>query len=141
MILKSIIKGTAAAFFLLVVYFTILSLVSGWDFSQSQFFRFWYFIVGLAVGFGIQIGLFNWLKSAIKEKATGRVVAISGTTSTIVMISCCSHYLANILPIIGLSGFLALVGQYQIELFWLGLLANLAGIGYLSGKIVKFQKR
>ena len=141
MILKSIIKGAVAALVLLAVYFAVLSLVSGWDFSQSQFFRFWYFIVGLAVGFGVQIGLFSWLKSVIKEKAAGKVVAVSGTTSTIAMISCCSHYLANILPIIGLSGFLALVGQYQIELFWLGLLANLAGIGYLSGKIVKFAKK
>lgn len=141
MIFQSIVKGFFGAAALLSVYFIIVSLISGWQFALSQFFQFWYFIIGLAVGFGIQIGLYSYLKNAIRRNAPRGVVAVSGITSAVAMVSCCSHYLANIIPLIGVSGALALVGQYQIELFWVGLVANAAGIGYIVSRIIKFSKQ
>lgn len=126
---------------LLVLYFTIVSLISGRDFAFSQFAAFWYFIIGLAGGFGIQIGLYSYLKSAINLNASKGVIAVSGTTSTVAMISCCAHYFANLLPIIGVSGAIALIGQYQIELFWLGLAANAASVAYISSRIRRFAKQ
>jgi len=52
----------------------------------------------------------------------------------------CAHYLANILPVIGIAGFLSIIGQYQVQLFWLGLVFNFAGIAYIGGKIMKFYR-
>ena len=52
------------------------------------------------------------------------------------MISCCAHYAANILPILGITGTLSLVGQYQIQLFWVGLVANALGIAYITRMII-----
>ena len=72
--------------------------------------------------------------------ASGRVVAVSGTTSTAAMVSCCAHYLANIAPLLGVAGFLTVVAQYQIELFWVGLAFNAAGILYVSSKVIKAAK-
>lgn len=126
---------------LLILYFVIISLISGRDFAFSQFAAFWYFIVGLAVGFGVQIGLYSYLKSVVKLNASKGMIAVSGTTSTVAMISCCTHYFANLLPIIGVSGAIALIGQYHIELFWLGLVANAAGIAYISSRIAKFSRQ
>ena len=40
------------------------------------------------------------------------------------MISCCAHYLANIMPAVGAAGIITLVAQYQIQLFWFGLASN-----------------
>jgi Cu+-exporting ATPase len=37
-------------------------------------------------------------------------------------------------------GFFNLVAQYQVELFWLGLVFNLAGILYIAPKVVKAYK-
>lgn len=126
--------GTIA---LLTLYFAVVSLISGWNFALDQFTAFWYFITGLAVGFGIQVGLYSHLKAAAHTHAgTGKVVAISGTTSTVAMISCCAHYAATILPILGITGALSLIGQYQIELFWVGLVANALGIAYILRKII-----
>lgn len=137
MIFKSIIYGSLAAMILLIIYFSVVSLISGWWFALSQFNRFWYFIVGLAIGFGIQIGLYAYLKTFLRQKNnTGKVLAVSGATSTAAMLSCCAHYLANILPIIGVSGIVGLAGQYQIELFWLGLVLNIFGIIYIVRKII-----
>jgi P-type Cu+ transporter len=118
MISKSALMGVIGAFSLLGIYFLILTLVSGWTFALSQFLDFWYFVVSLAAGFGIQIGLYSYLRNAVRSMdRSGKVVVVSGTTSAAAMISCCAHYLTNILPVVGAAGLVALGAQYQIELF------------------------
>src|SRR3989338_8865524 len=135
------IAGTFGATVLLALYFIIVTAISGWEFAQSQFASFWYYILALATGFGIQVGLYQYLRHAIQRgKGTGKVLAVTGTNSTVAMISCCAHYLANILPALGATGNLALVGQYQIELFWIGLVSNAFGIAYITRKILQYEK-
>ena len=138
--IKSVLYGFLASGFLLGIYFVILTLVSGWGFAQDQFFQFWYFIVSLALGFGIQIGLYTYLKDLIKGMhGEGQVLGVTGTTSTAAMISCCTHYLTNLLPILGTVGIVTFVVQYQVELFWVGLLFNVGGIIYIASRIIKFK--
>jgi Cu+-exporting ATPase len=109
-IAKSILYGILASVILLGVYFTVLTLVSGWGFAQSQFATYWYFIISLAVGFGIQIMLYQYIKALVHSgRGMGRVVGVSGTTSTAAMISCCAHYLANLIPILGVTGLVTFV--------------------------------
>jgi Cu+-exporting ATPase len=126
---------------LLAVYFGVVSLISGRNFALEQFAEFWYFIVTLSVGFGIQVGLYIHLKNLVgRHGASGKMVAVSGTTSTAAMVSCCAHYLTNILPILGVTGFLAVVAEYQVELFWVGLTFNAAGVSYILSKVVQASK-
>jgi len=142
MIVRAIVKGLIAAAILLAIYFSILTLVSGWSFAQEQFSTFWYFIISLALGFGIQIGLYVYLKSAIHANNIAKgVMVTTGSTSTLAMISCCAHYLVNILPVLGATGLVALVAQYQVNLFWLGITFNLLGIFYILNKILKFSQQ
>lgn len=132
----------AAALTMLSIYFAVLTFVSGWNFAQDQFSNFWYFIVSLAAGFGIQIGLYMYLKNLIKSgQGSGKVLGVTGTTSTAAMISCCTHYLANLLPIFGIAGAVTFVAQYQVQLFWMGLLFNVGGATYMAGKITKIKKQ
>ena len=133
---NSIAKGTFASLALLLVYFIIVSLVSGWNFMLEQFSKYWYFVVTLSIGFGIQVGLYNYLKSSIKGAVSPTVVATTGVTSTAAMISCCAHYLVNILPILGAVGIITIISQYQIQLFWVGLTFNFAGIVYMTNKVI-----
>ena len=133
--------GAGACVLLLAIYFVVVGLISGMDFALEQFSRFWYFIVPLALGFGLQVGLFTHLKHLVGQHgASGKVVAISGTTSTAAMVSCCAHYLANIVPILGIAGFLTVVAEYEVELFWLGLAFNGAGVLYVLSKVVTASK-
>ena len=133
--------GTLASAILLGVYFAVLSFVSGWGFAQNQFVSFWYFIVSLSLGFGIQIGLYFHLKELIRGgQGGGRVLGVTATTSTATMISCCTHYIANLLPILGVAGVVTFVAQYQTELFWVGLLFNLGGIAYMANRISSFRR-
>lgn len=138
---KSILCGITASAVLLAVYFVVLTLISGWSLTESQFSQFWYFIVSLAIGFGIQIGLNFYLRNLIKGMHNeGKLVSVTGTTSTVAMISCCTHYLANFLPILGTVGIVTFVVQYQLELFWAGLLFNLGGILYMTNKVIKYKQ-
>jgi Cu+-exporting ATPase len=135
---RPVLIGLAAAVALLAVYISVLTLVSGREFALAQFGQFWYFIVALAGGFGAQVGLYVQLRIVTRHtNGSGKVVAAAGGTSTAAMISCCTHYLANVVPVLGATGLVALVAQYQTELFWAGLLFNAAGIGYVGRKTVQ----
>ena len=138
---KSAFKGILAFLTLLSVYFLILTLVSGWKFTWEQFTQFWYYILLLALGFGVQFSLYSYLKGIVKQQATGQVLATTGATSTGAMISCCAHYLTNILPILGVTGIITFIGQYQVQFFWIGLFFNFLGIAYLGSKVVKLSQQ
>ncbi len=130
--------GILAVAGLLGIYFGLLTLVSGWNFTVEQFRDYWPYIIALAVGFGIQISLFVFVRRRAHGAGSGKVVAATGTTSSVAMVSCCSHYLVNLLPALGASGLVMLVGEYQVELFWAGLAANLAGIAYIGHRAWAF---
>lgn len=141
--IKVISKGFLATILLLVVYATLVSAISGFEFALSQFNSYWYFLSSLAVGFGIQISLYSYLKHMVASSSmtmSGKTVAVTGTTSTLAMISCCAHYLVNIVPILGVAGILSVVAAYQVQIFWIGLLFNIFGIIFISNKIIKFKK-
>jgi len=126
---------------LLAVYFGALTLVSGWEFTLEQFVQYWFYIVPLAAGFGVQIALFVCLKRLVgTPHGSGTVAAASGTTSTVAMISCCAHYLVNVAPVLGATGIVTLAAQYQVEFFWVGLAFNAVGIGYIGGKVFNAKK-
>lgn len=124
---------------LLALYFVVLTLVSGWPFTVSQFQEFWYYILPLAAGFGLQVELFTRLRQVVNAGAGG-VVAASGTTSTAAMISCCAHYLTNVAPVLGATGLVTFATQYQVEFFWVGLAFNAAGIVYIGNKLMQATK-
>ncbi|MEX2199054.1 MAG: hypothetical protein WD886_09605 [Burkholderiales bacterium] len=133
--------GAGGGGVLLALYFGVLTLVSGWSFTVDQFSEFWYFIVPLAAGFGVQVALFLKLREVVsRAKEAGTVIAVSGSTSTAAMISCCAHYLANVAPVLGATGLVAFAAQFQVELFWVGLAFNAAGIGYVGTKLYKASK-
>lgn len=140
--MKAVLYGVLASAILLTVYFGVLSFVSGWGFAQNQFRTYQYFVISLAVGFGIQIALYQYLKTLVHSgQGMGKVVGISGTTSTVAMISCCAHYLVNLMPIFGVTGLVTFIAQFQVELFWVGILFNILGIGYIVNRIIKFKKQ
>ncbi len=126
---KAVVYGILASLGLTALYFAVTSAVSGSGFALSQFEKFWYFIITLALGFGIQVGLYSYLKQ--KATVSPGMVGFSGATSGAAMVSCCAHYLVNLLPVLGAVGIVTFITQYQIEFFWIGIVFNLAGIAYM----------
>ena len=136
--MKPALYGTLSAFGLLLLYFVITSSISGLNFAIFQFNKFWFFFVFLALGFGVQVGLYSRLRQ--KAKVSAGAIGISGTASGAAMVSCCTHYLVNVLPFLGIAGIITFVAQYQIQLFWIGILFNLAGIGYVLRRFWQMRR-
>jgi Cu+-exporting ATPase len=133
--------GVLAFSLLLGAYFGVLTLVSGWKFTVSQFAEFWYYVLPLAAGFGLQVALYTRLRILLHPSKDSRtVMAASGTTSTAAMVSCCAHYLVNVAPVLGATGLVTFATQYQLEFFWVGLAFNAAGIVYIGNKLWKARK-
>jgi len=133
--------GSFATAALLTIYFGVLTLLSGWSFTLSQFEEFRPYILALAVGFGAQVGLFVYLKRMHTRHGAGRgAIAVSGTASTAAMLACCTHYLVNLVPMLGAAGLVTLAAQFQTELFWVGLAFNGAGLAYISAQIIRSKR-
>lgn len=91
----------------------------------------WYWILALASGFGIQVGLYTYIKQSIQKKmgqSTKMEVAATGGVSTISMVACCAHHLVELLPILGLSGVNVFLIKYQISFILVGVCSSLIGI-------------
>lgn len=117
---------------LLAVYFGALTAVSGGEFALGQFRDYWGYVIALAAGFGLQVALYLRLRQVVRSAGPGAMMATTGTTSTAAMVSCCAHYLTTAAPVLGATGLVTFAAQYQVELFWVGLAFNAAGIAYLG---------
>lgn len=133
--------GLLAFGLLLAAYFGVLTLVSGWKFTVDQFSEFWFYLLPLGAGFGVQVALYTRLRELVLNSRESRnVMAASGTTSTAAMISCCAHYLVNVAPVLGATGLVTFAAQYQVEFFWIGIAFNAAGIAYIGNKLFNATK-
>ena len=104
--------GALAFSLMLAIYFGVVGLISGLDFTLEQFARFRYFILALALGFAVQAGLYARLRQlAGLHDASGKVIAVSGSTSSAAMVPCGAHYLANGLPMLGAAGVLCVIAE------------------------------
>ena len=127
---RHIFIGAGAAFLLIGVYLGILTLTQGWSHAAQQTGELWYWVLALSAGFGVQVGLFSFIRRAIRERraaATGSV-AVSGGISTGSMAACCAHHLGDVLPLLGLSGLAVFLVRYQILFIVIGVLSNVIGI-------------
>lgn len=124
---KSVLYGGIAGLGLLALYaVTMTALARSWTAAWEQFQTLWYLMMPLAVGFGIQVGLYTTLKQ--KTRIT---LATGGTSAGIGMLACCAHHAADVLPILGLSAVVTLVGQYQKPILVISILINIIGIGIM----------
>lgn len=128
---KAILVGILSGIGILALFMTVLTIFQSYGFALYEFKRLWLWLVLLAIGFGTQIGLYVSLccSSVIKPG-----IITSGTISGGSMLLCCTHYLLNILPFIGLTGasaFSSFLMEYQKAFFSIGILSSLIGIGML----------
>lgn len=132
--LRPIIFGVLAGIGLLAFYLGVIMLAQGWEHALQQLRDDRWFVSAIVAGFGTQIGLFTYLRGLHTHVARSGVAA-STSTSTAAMLACCAHHLADILPIVGLSGVAILLNTYKTPLLWLAILMNLGGVIYLLRKI------
>src|SRR3989344_5778130 len=130
--IKSWLYGISAILAVLIINFIVLYSLDFPIMATGIIKSYWYLIILLIGGFGLQIGLFTYFHSL--NAITCSTTVASGGISAISMILCCSHYLLNILPflgaVIGISG-LATLSKYTLQFLIIGVISNIAGIGVI----------
>ncbi len=127
---RHILVGAAAAVLLIIIYAGIIGLAQDWTHVWQQAAELWYWVLALAGGFGIQAGLFSFIRQRSRERRAANTasVAASGSVSAGSMAACCAHHLADVLPLLGLSGVAIFLVQYQLFFIIAGVLSNIVGI-------------
>jgi hypothetical protein len=143
LIKRPLLWGTAAGLALLSVYFLILSIVESFSHSIMQFKDLWYWITMLVSGFGIQAGLYTYIRGVMKLRKDSGVatssVAAAGGISTTSMAACCAHHISDVLPLLGISAAVVFLNQFQNLFLTVGVLSNIIGINLMLKIIQKHR--
>ena len=127
---RHVLVGIGAGILLIATYAGIIGLAQDWAHVWQQTTELWYWVLALAGGFGIQAGLFSFIRRSLRERqATNTTsVAASGGVSAGSMAACCAHHLADVLPLLGLSGIALFLVRYQLFFIIVGVISNIIGI-------------
>ncbi|MGE5619188.1 MAG: heavy-metal-associated domain-containing protein [Sphingomonadaceae bacterium] len=127
--------GAAGSALLVALYLGLVTLAQGFEHAAELLSQDWYFVLAIALGFGVQLDLFFYMRRALhKKKGTGSAAAVAGAstgTSSVAMLACCAHHVADVLPFVGLSGAALLLSEYRQPLMLVGVASNLAGIAVM----------
>jgi len=133
--------GLLGAAALVSLYLGIVTWAQGVDHALELLWSDRLFVGLISVGFGTQVGLFTDLR--LLQRAMAREsVALAGAgtaTSSISMVACCAHHVADVLPIIGLSGLAVFLVEFRTPLMLLGLATNLIGIAVMLRQLLRIR--
>ena len=141
---RSYLFGVIASFAIVGVYLGMNTLTSDWYFARVQFSEYRWWIITLAVGLGIQVTLFTLFRAHLrgqKMRGAKSSMAASGGVSATAMMACCSHYLATVIPALGVpflsATAVASLAEYQTYFFLAGVISCLVGIGLMLRMMAK----
>jgi len=130
---------------LMAVYLGIVSLAESPQRAVELFWEDKAFVIPIMLGFGTQVGLYTLLKKGlylpVSVPAGGAATATSGGISTMAMVACCAHRVADVLPLVGLSAVAAFLANWKIPFLIVGLISNLIGIAVMLRVIFKARRR
>jgi hypothetical protein len=137
----SIALGVSGALALVGLYLGTVTLAQGADHALELLWSDRLFVGFISAGFGAQVGLFTYVR-LLQRAMARKSVALAGTgtaTSSVSMVACCAHHLADVLPIVGLSGLAVFLVEWRTPLMLLGIGTNLAGIVVMLGQLWRIR--
>ena len=136
--------GVLGAIFLTGVYLGIVSLAETPEHALDLFWQDKAFVIPILLGFGTQVGLYTLLKKGLymplHVPAGGATTAAGGGMSTMAMVACCAHHVADVLPLVGLTAAATFLANWKIPFMVVGLLTNLIGIAVMLREIVRARR-
>jgi hypothetical protein len=126
---RSVTWGVAAAAALASFYVAVLVGSAGWNHLGDTLERDWWLVLPLTVGFGVQVAVLVEVRR--RHKAAHGVTAVAGAgagTSAVGMVACCAHHLADLVPLVGLSGAATFLTAQQRTLMWVAVAMTAAGV-------------
>ncbi len=125
-----IIMGVIGALALFALYLLIVTIAQDGQHAIELFLQDAWLVIPITIGFGIQVGLYTYLRNVLKQKSrrSKMLMGAGGGTSTVAMIACCAHHVTDLLPLLGLSAAASFLAAYKIPFMLIGLAMNVIGI-------------
>ncbi len=132
-----VLAGLLAALAMVGIYLGILSALQSPAHAVEQLATDGMWVGLVALGFGVQIGVYIHLRIVIHAAKAAGATAVTGAgtgTSTLGMLACCAHHLTDIAPLValtgasGLSGAIGFLTEWKFAFIGLGLVMNVFGI-------------
>lgn len=136
------VVGLIAAALLASLYILIVGVTQDFGHAVELVMGDWYFVIPIALGFGVQVGLFVYVRRVLLRKGARTAQALTGAgtgTSTVSMIACCAHHLTDVLPFLGLSGAAVFLNDNRGPFMALGIAGNIVGIVVMARMIRKIR--
>ena len=138
--------GLAGAVFLTALYFGIVSWAESPQHALKLFWEERWIVIPIILGFGVQIALYTILRKRLfvpvmNTGSSGALTGASGTTSTLAMIACCAHHVADVLPILGLTAAATFLANYQTTFMLVGLGTTLVGITVMLFILIRERRK
>lgn len=138
--------GLLGALFLTGLYFGIVSWAESPEHALEFFWQDRWIVIPIILGFGVQVALYTILKRRLfipvaSVGPSGMLTGAGGTTSTIAMVACCAHHVADVLPILGLTAAATFLAQYRTAFMLVGLGTSIVGIAVMLAILVKERRK
>lgn len=135
--------GVLGGILLTGVYIGLVSLAESPARAMELFWEDRWYVIPILLGFSTQVGLYTFLKKGFYLPTATRggvTTTASGGMSTMAMVACCAHRVADVLPFLGLSSAAMFLAEWKIPFLIVGLLTNLLGIGVMAREIIKARR-
>lgn len=136
---RSIRAGALAGAGLMLFYMVVVAGASGsWDHFTDQARQDWYYLVLIVGGFGTQVALISELRR--RHRLHHGAAAASGAgagASTVGMVACCAHHIADLAPFIGATGAAAFLTDYRIPFMLVGIGVNAIGVAIAARRLAR----
>ena len=126
--------GIFAGLALIGLYMGLVTWAQDYRHARDLLWDDRYYVAPIAAGFGLQAGLFVYLRRllSLRSRASATAGTAAGTgTSTAAMLACCAHHVSDALPVLGLSGVAIFLGDYRVPLMAAGIAVNVVGVLFM----------
>lgn len=139
---RAVRRGALASVGLAVFYVGVVALASGsGGHLVEQTRQDWVYLVVITTGFGVQVALLSELRH--RRALQPELAAVGGagaTASGVGMVGCCAHHLAELMPLVGMSGAAVFLTDYRAPIMLVGVAVNLTGVLFAAHALAKVPR-
>ncbi len=134
---RSIRTGAVASVGLVLLFVVVVAGASGsWEHLADQVRQDWYYLVAIITGFGVQVALLSELRRRHHLHPAAATAGGAGAgASSVGMVACCAHHLADLAPFLGATGAAVFLTDYRVAFMILGIVVTAAGVSIAAWRL------
>ena len=120
--------GLLGAGALVAFYVVVLAAAAGWEHLRNQARQDWWLLAPIVAGFAASVALTVELRRLHRAHGLGSATSAGAGASTVGMVACCAHHLADLLPVVGATGTAAALLDWRVPLMLGGIGVNAVAV-------------